>query len=752
MCLRCQYMRIRRLFKSLRIGYGSGMIVSTRLRLFLFFSSCAAVSIQAQNYPDWSAKWTALVGTNDGLYGINEEGNAVPLWKDGEVRKILQSGNTHYMVGSRGISSSSDLLTWEARNNGLPIKVLKVYDGTNKSFNRIPQEIKDLEADPSQGLTLVTAVKDAVFLTRDGGKTWKNLGCPVQTNGIKAVAVASLPQTVVFVSHAIYGVHYLEADRKGARWTELNTGLDKMETTENPDEVSDLIVTGTPSGGKPEIWAAQSFKARIYRLDWEAKAFKVQWSDGKDFGTVESLDAGAGVLRFIREDGIHELQTGTAEITSRVDLEDAVLRFSTATGSTINCLILDPAGPENKKTRLSELWLLPAGSSAPLPFTFLAGYQAPNLRLAASRGKEGLYLPVNHAATPKLLAPYLETISKRGLDMVVIDMKDDYGRLRFAPRNQELAKKGRVFNPIDVDSLIATMKARNIWLVARIVVFKDPELAKYGGGRYAVWDTGKNQSWSGYYTTKKKKESVPSLTIPGTVLADEYETVTTVYDERWVDPYSEEVWQYTTDVCKELAERGFDEIQFDYIRFPTDGVNLGDARYRWKDAGMDMESAIISFLAHARANLDVPISLDIYGANGWYRTGARTGQEVELMSRYVDVICPMYYPSHFEQNFLAHAPAELRPYRIYYRGTLRTERIARGRVIVRPYVQSFFLNVSYDRKYYGNDYVKQQVAGVRDAGSPGLTYWNNSGRYDEIPEPAPPLAVRAPAASNPLLD
>jgi hypothetical protein len=127
------------------------------------------------------------------------------------------------------------------------------------------------------------------------------------------------------------------------------------------------------------------------------------------------------------------------------------------------------------------------------------------------------------------------------------------------------------------------------------------------------------------------------------------------------------------------------------------------------------------------------ISIDIYGANGWYRTGARTGQEVELLAPLVDVICPMYYPSHFEQHFLAQSPPELRPWRIYYLGTLRTARIARGQVIVRPYVQAFFLNVSYDRRYYNPDYVRRQVEGVRTAGNGGLTYWNNSGRYEDIP-------------------
>lgn len=66
---------------------------------------------------------------------------------------------------------------------------------------------------------------------------------------------------------------------------------------------------------------------------------------------------------------------------------------------------------------------------------------------------------------------------------------------------------------------------------------------------------------------------------------------------------------------------------------------------------MDKESALVSFLAYARDNINAPIGIDIYGANGWYRSGTRTGQDVELMSDYVDVICPMFYPSHFEQDF-----------------------------------------------------------------------------------------------------
>ena len=148
---------------------------------------------------------------------------------------------------------------------------------------------------------------------------------------------------------------------------------------------------------------------------------------------------------------------------------------------------------------------------------------------------------------------------------------------------------------------------------------------------------------------------------------------------------------------------------------------------------MDKESALASFLRYARDNIAAPISIDIYGANGWYRSGVRTGQDVELLAKYVDVICPMLYPSHFEQGFLAQAPAEQRPYRIYKIGALRTAYIARKKVVVRPYVQAFFLNVSYDKAFYGPDYVKREVAGVRDSVNLGLTFWNNSGRYDDLP-------------------
>jgi hypothetical protein len=763
-----------------------------RIRFFFWIAFIASFGFAQTQAPSPAS----LVGTDRGLYGLAADGTVTPLWTGGAIKKLLPreglSPSAQYTILSdRGIYYSADLQTWESANQDLPSKVIKNYENGKKSFVKVTQDLKDLSGDPQNPTTLVTATKDAVFLSRDRGKTWKSLGFPpAKTNGIRAVAVAELPSLTVFVSHSIYGVYYLEADTPGATWTSLNRGLENLETTENPDEVSCFAVQPpephAPEGQGTQVFAGQSFRGRIYRLDWKSKTFIPLWSDGGNFGTVESLRAQGQTLQFVQENRVFQL--ALPEVSNspkmggenpdasqeRTDITDQIRALSAKLGQEVAYYQSNSTNPSG----LSELWQINQSSSFQSPYRSMV------------EGKRGLYLPVNHTLTPKLLAPYLSLIDEKKLNMAVIDMKDDYGRLRFTPKNPAIAAKGRVFNPVDVESLVSTLKAHGVYLVARIVVFKDSELAKKDGGKYAIWDGAKNIPWVGYYETKKKVETPPSLPSsapngnpgassvgPQTDDPVAYGTsnntsagtsngvsnngttgtangasagVPTVkiqrnyYDERWVDPYSEEVWDYITSIAQELRERGFDEIQFDYIRFPTDGINLSDARYRWRDPGMDMESAIISFMNHVRSHVSAPISIDIYGANGWYRTGARTGQEVEILSHYVDVICPMYYPSHFEQTFLANPPEDQRPYRIYYQGIRRTNRIARGKIVVRPYVQSFYMNVAYDRRYYNADYVQKEVDGVRDAGNGGLTFWNNGGRYDEIPNPEPIKAAQGP--------
>jgi hypothetical protein len=648
-----------------------------------------------------------FVGTGEGLFAVDPGGNLSPLWSGGSVKKILfapgedgSANNTVIILGSEGILISADMRNWEQRNQGLPVKTIKIFQDGNKIFLPMVQEIKDLKFNPADPQIMVCATKNNVYLTRDQGRVWTDLGFPpYRTNGIKAVAVAYMPATntprtgasgvgdlTVFLSHSTYGIFYLQPDR-GAQWIELAQGLETLETTGNPDEVADIAVMSASS--ETVVYASQTFRRRIYQLDWNQKKFKRVWADESPFGTVDSLYAGKTDLWFLYEGAVASLDHEGLSMRERPEIREFI-RVSAAQAKP-HCVVIQ----DDEKITLSELWLLDEPRD-----------ETKN----NAANKEGLYLPVNHAMESRTLKPYLDVIERGALNMIVIDMKDDYGRLRFTPNNPAISAKGRVFRPLDIDLLLADMKKRGIYIAARVVVFKDPELAGKENGKYAVWDRRNAQPWVGYNEDRS------------------------IIDERWVDPYSEEVWEYIAATAEELHERGFDEIQFDYIRFPTDGINLSDARYRWQEHGMDMESAILSFLRHIRLRVKAPISIDIYGANGWYRTGARTGQEVELLAPWVDVICPMYYPSHFEQYFLAQNPPELRPWRIYYHGTLRTARIARGQAIIRPYAQAFFLNVSYDRKYYNPDYVLRQVEGVRAAGSGGITYWNNGGRYDDIPD------------------
>ena len=700
---------------------------------------------------------TGLIGTNEGLFSIDSRGRISAVWQGGTVKKVMFLEDTWILLSDEGVLVSTDLINWETRNEGLPVKTIKVFKDKQKSFLKIVQEIKDLKVNPANINEMAIATKDRVYFSRNQGQSWESLGSPpYRTNGIKSVAVANMPRTgtqsdlTVFLSHSVYGIHYIQPDRPGSKWTELVNGIEKLETTNNPDEVSDIAVRLIPAEDDKapltEIYISQTFRRRIYKLDWDRKLFTKIWSDDSPFGTVDSLGFWGNSLGFLYEGTAASLDFSDFTFNERRDILDYIISVSDNFSKQIpakqilmNSIVINDRQSKNSYS-INELWLLDEYE------TWNVSEKKTPARLIGTRklpmhaaNREGIYLPVNAVRESDRFKTTMDVMEKSGLDMVVIDMKDDFGRLRFTPNNPEITAKGRVVSPIDLDAFIKDMKERGIFTAARIVVFKDPVLAARDNNKYAVWDSRTNRPWVGYEERRRKKSEISDEDRSNSLNSffdtddPEYQIVRTHYGENWVDPYSEEVWEYHALIANELYERGFDEIQFDYIRFPTDGVNLGNARYRWRDEGMDMESAILSFLRHIRTNVKAVISIDIYGANGWYRTGARTGQEVELLAHWVDIICPMYYPSHFEQFFLAQDPPELRPWRIYFLGTLRTARVARGQVIVRPWAQAFRLNVSYDRRYYNTDYVRRQVEGTRQAGIGGITYWNQGGRYEDLP-------------------
>ncbi|MBR4598617.1 MAG: hypothetical protein IKO39_01030, partial [Treponema sp.] len=128
---------------------------------------------------DSSSSQFILAGSESGLYKITGSKTAIPLWSGGKVSKILRVDDRHdskvrwYFLTSEGIISSSDLVTFEFKNEGLPFLTIKQYDGSKATFLKQPAQLKDLAAHPTNPNILVTATKDDVYITYDGGSSWK---------------------------------------------------------------------------------------------------------------------------------------------------------------------------------------------------------------------------------------------------------------------------------------------------------------------------------------------------------------------------------------------------------------------------------------------------------------------------------------------------------------------------------------------------------------------------------------------------
>lgn len=659
-----------------------------------------------------------LLGTKTGLYQIKNNTPTL-IWENGEVLKIIHTDEWIFLT-SNGIFASTDLVTFEDRNKGLPFYKIKKIVDNQKQFAEQVDALKDLAIHPENPKIMVTTTKDETFLTYDAGKSWKSLGFSAKTNGAKAVAVCNMPNSAgtpiltVFLVHSIYGLGYIHPEISSPKWIDITGGFENMPSISYPDEISDLLTVQKydETQGKvvTELYVAQTYMPCIYRLNWATKRGEILGKDTEPLSTIESIFVSGNKIVYVKPSGFGSFDLPTKTFENNPNFTQEWKALASRVENTQCMFIPENTSSFGQAISLNELWLLE-------PNKIYSSY------IDTIDEKKALYIPAGQATPGEDLQKFLDIMSENKLNTAVIDMKDDYGLLRYVSKDDFVNQKAvSSMYAIDLDAFVKQCKQDDIYLVARIVVFKDRNLWRYGGGKYAIKDAYSGKSWQGI----RRYNDV--LDENGNVIGEEAE----YYDEHWVDPYCEDVWAYNVAIAKELISRGFDEIQFDYIRFPTDGLNLSNVKYTWRDSGMEKEGALMSFLAYARENIDAPIGIDIYGANGWYRSGSRTGQDVEMLANYVDVICPMFYPNHFENNFLAYPPEVERPYRIYFYGSYRNSVIARNKVLIRPWLQAFYLAVSYDKKYYNEDYVLRQVYGTRDSIDNGYMYWNNSGRYDDI--------------------
>lgn len=293
------------------------------------------------------------------------------------------------------------------------------------------------------------------------------------------------------------------------------------------------------------------------------------------------------------------------------------------------------------------------------------------------------------------------------INAMVIDVKDDYGKITYS-MNSKLAKEiGSVTNTIsDMETLIKTLKEKDIYVIARIVAFKDPFLAE-------------------------QRKDLALKKQDGSLYKDKN-------GEYWVNPYNHEVWDYLVDVATQAAATGFDEIQFDYIRFSTgkgmDKVDFGEAA-----STKTKEDVIIEFTKYAYEKLKplgVFVSADVYGTiiSSSIDAGL-VGQNYVEMAKYLDYICPMIYPSHFGDGNYGIEYPDLEPFNIVRKVlTASKEKLEEipedeHRAVVRPWLQDFTATWLEHYMKYGGDELREQVKGVYGAGYDEWILWDAGCKY-----------------------
>lgn len=318
---------------------------------------------------------------------------------------------------------------------------------------------------------------------------------------------------------------------------------------------------------------------------------------------------------------------------------------------------------------------------------------------------KGLYLTASSAGAR--LDHYIELANNTEINSYVIDVKNDYGIVSYESEVPLASEIGAIQKIYDVDEVIKKLHDNNIYAIARIVCFKDPILAQ------------------------KKPEMAIKNPEGGLYVHNKM---------NWVNPYNMDAWQYNIDLAKEALEKGFDEVQFDYIRFP-DGKK-SQMVFEGKD-DREMYEVINDFLAYARKQLpNAILSGDVFAII--LESPGDTegiGQYFEYIGENLDYLCPMAYPSHYALgqiiNNVKFPKPDLDPYGVVKNTLLkakaRYEKVEGHKPILRTYLQDFTATWigAGNWQYYEDEQVRQQIQAVYDAGFEEWFLWDPMNNYRE---------------------
>lgn len=331
---------------------------------------------------------------------------------------------------------------------------------------------------------------------------------------------------------------------------------------------------------------------------------------------------------------------------------------------------------------------------------------------------KAIYLTGTSAGSKAFLDKIINIINNTELNAVVIDVKED-GKVNYESNVSKVKETGAYQKLYDPDYVLKTLHDNGIYVIGRIVCFRD-----------------------NYMAVKRPdlaiKKSDGSLWKENGKIA-------------WTNPYLKEVWNYNIDIGKEAVDKGFDEIQFDYVRFPA----ANPANVDYGQGVTEKANAISGFLKAASDEIkkkNVPISADVFAIiceSSGDREGI--GQVLEKIGMDIEYISPMIYPSHYANNSkgmmgngvgqsinnVLFTSPDLKPYDVVYNALLKTktriEKVDGYKAKVRPYLQYFtatYLPKGYYQNY-GTEQIRQQIKAVNDAGYEEWIFWDAGNKYKD---------------------
>jgi hypothetical protein len=333
----------------------------------------------------------------------------------------------------------------------------------------------------------------------------------------------------------------------------------------------------------------------------------------------------------------------------------------------------------------------------------------------------GIHLTASAAGSKRFRKNRLEPLLATSIiNTVIVDIKEEDGWV-YIPGVKKAEAAGAYARDIpDLADWLADLKKRHIYTIGRIVTFKDNKAPR----KFPTMGVHKlnGQLW----------EDRKHLT--------------------WLDPYNQEAWHYDLSIAVQAARLGFDEIQFDYIRFPTDG-DLKAMKFLRPYSPAASSQALVNFLHQAAQvlhPLGTKISIDVFGLVTSVNTGMGIGQRLNPMTEQVDFVCPMTYPSHYAKGEYGIPVPNDQPYKVIHLAMHDALRSlgAENAHKLRPYLQDFSLpgrGIHYHAKE-----VREQIQAAADVGVMGWSLWNARCSYTTaaLHDPVIPHPVALPAVST----